>query len=138
MSIADNIDSAFNNYISVDAIVVSLNFIFSFIYLFISHGSVPIAECFPYFLFYIISVFGLYQYETYKTLCITQGKSFVLLIGSTIGVVIRLLLCLLFLNTSYSLFVFGLTNFIDFYARGFIYKIILSKLYNNKYEYLNA
>ena len=109
-------------------LIILLNFIFAFIYLLISHGSVPISECFPYFLFYIIAVFGLYQYETYKTLCITQGKSFILLIGSTIGVIIRLLICLLFINTSFALFVFGTVNFIDFYSRSIVYKIVLYKL----------
>ena len=109
-------------------LIIVLNFIFAFIYLLISHGSVPISECFPYFLFYIIAVFGLYQYETYKTLCITQGKSFILFIGSTIGVIIRILICLLFKNTSFALFVFGIVNFIDFYSRSIVYKIVLYKL----------
>ncbi len=109
-------------------LIILLNFIFAFIYLLISHGSVPISECFPYFLFYIIAVFGLYQYETYKTLCITQGKSFILFIGSTIGVIIRILICLLFKNTSFALFVFGIVNFIDFYSRSIVYKIVLYKL----------
>ncbi len=110
-------------------LIIVLNFIFAFIYLIISHGSVPILECFPYFLFYIIGVFGLYQYETYKTLCITQGKSFILLIGSTIGVIIRLLICALFINTSFALFIFGVVNFVDFYSRSVVYRIVLSKLY---------
>lgn len=109
-------------------LIILLNFIFAFIYLIISHGSVPILKCFPYFLFYIIAVFGLYEYETYKTLCITQGKSFILLIGSTIGVIIRFLICLSFINTSFALFVFGIVNFIDFYSRSIVYKIVLSKL----------
>ena len=111
-------------------LIIILNFIFSFIYLIISHGSVPILKCFPYFLFYIITVFGLYQYETYKTLCITQGKSFILLIGSTIGVIIRILICLLFINTSFALFIFGIVNCIDFYFRSIIYRISLYKLCN--------
>lgn len=38
-----------------------------------------------------------------------------MLIGSTIGVIIRFLICLLFINTSISLFIFGIVNFIDFY-----------------------
>ena len=110
-------------------LIILLNFIFAFIYLIISHGSVPILECFPYFLFYIISVFGLYQYETYKTLCITQGKSYILLIGSAIGAIIRFLICLAFLKTSFALFVFGIVNLIDFYSRSIVYKIMLFKLY---------
>lgn len=113
-------------------LIILLNFIFAFIYLIISHGSVPILKCFPYFLFYIIAVFGLYEYETYKTLCITQGKSFILLIGSTIGVIIRFLICLLFINTSFSLFVFGIVNFIDFYSRSIVYRIVLFKLYKRE------
>lgn len=110
------------------SLIIALNFVFTFIYLLISHGSLPLYKCFPYIIFYSLGVFGLYPYETYKTLCITQGKSFVLLIGSTIGVIIRFLICLLFINTSFALFVFGIVNFIDFYSRSIVYRMVLSKL----------
>lgn len=110
-------------------LIITLNFVFAFIYLIISHGSLPLDKCFPYIIFYSLAVFGLYPYETYKTLCITQGKSFILLIGSIIGVIIRFLICLLFINTPIALFVFGIVNFIDFYSRSIVYRIVLSKLY---------
>lgn len=113
-------------------LIITLNFVFAFIYLLISHGSLPLYKCFPYIIFYSLGVFGLYPYETYKTLCITQGKSFILLIGSTIGVIIRFLICLLFINTSFALFVFGIVNFIDFYSRSIVYRIVLSKLYKEE------
>lgn len=109
-------------------LIIALNFVFTFIYLVISHGSLPLNKCFPYIIFYSVGVFGLYPYETYKTLCISQGKSFILLIGSTIGVIIRFLICLLFLNTPFALFVFGIVNFIDFFSRSIVYRIVLSKL----------
>lgn len=109
-------------------LIITLNFVFTFIYLVISHGSLPLNKCFPYIIFYSLGVFGLYPYETYKTLCISQGKSFILLIGSTIGVIIRFLICLLFLNTPFALFVFGIVNFIDFFSRSIVYRIVLSKL----------
>ena len=109
-------------------LIIALNFVFTFIYLVISHGSLPLNKCFPYVIFYSLGVFGLYPYETYKTLCISQGKSFILLIGSTIGVIIRFLICLLFLNTPFALFVFGIVNFIDFFSRSIVYRIVLSKL----------
>lgn len=32
-------------------------------------------KCFPYIIFYSFGVFGLYPYETYKTLCITRRKT---------------------------------------------------------------
>ena len=113
-------------------LIIVLNFVFAFIYLLISHGSLPLYKCFPYIIFYSLGVFGLYPYETYKTLCITQGKSFILLIGSAIGVIIRFLICLLFINTSFALFVFGIVNFIDFYSRSIVYRIVLSKLYKKE------
>lgn len=113
-------------------LIIILNFVFAFIYLLISHGSLPLYRCFPYIIFYSIAIFGLYPYETYKTLCITQGKSYILLIGSTIGVIIRFLICLLFINTSFSLYIFGIVNFIDFYSRSIIYKLALSKIYRKK------
>ena len=113
-------------------LIIILNFVFTFIYLFISHGSLPLYKCFPYIIFYSCAVFGLYPYETYKTLCITQGKSFILLIGSIIGVIIRFLVCLLFINSQFSLFIFGIVNFIDFYSRSIVYIIVLSKIHRKK------
>lgn len=118
-------------------LIITLNFIFAFIYLLISHGSLPLYKCFPYILFYSLGVFGLYPYETYKTLCITQGKSYILLIGSSIGVAIRILICLLFVHTSAALFVFGIVNFIDFYSRSIIYRRVLSKSYKKRLELNN-
>ena len=112
-------------------LIILLNYIFAFIYLLISHGSLPLYKCFPYIIFYSFGVFGLYPYETYKTLCITQGKSYILLIGSTVGVIIRFIICLIFINTSITLFVFGVVNFIDFYFRSIVYRIVLNKV-NNK------
>ena len=129
-------EEQYNNCINMKkkcfSVIVVLNFIFAFVYLFISHGSLPLHKCFPYIIFYSTAVFGLYQYETYKTLCISQGKSFILLIGSTIGVMIRFLICLLFINSQLALFVFGIANFVDFYCRSLVYRIVLSKLDKNK------
>ncbi len=109
-------------------LIVLLNYIFAIIYLIIQHGSLPIDKCFPYIIFYTFGVFGLYQYESYKTLCITQGKTKILLLGSTIGSCIRVIICYLFYNTSIALFVFGVVNFMDFYIRSIIYRIKLRKL----------
>ena len=109
-------------------LIILLNYIFAFIYLLISHGSLPLYKCFPYIIFYSFGVFGLYPYETYKTLCIMQGKSYILLIGSTVGVIIRFIICLIFINTSITLFVFGVVNFIDFYFRSIVYRIVLKKV----------
>lgn len=103
-------------------IIILLNFIFAFIYLLISHGSLPIENCFPYIIFYSLSVFGSYPYETYKSLCIIQGKPFILLIGSIIGAIIRVCICILFINSPIVLYVFGIVNLIDFYLRSRIYK----------------
>lgn len=109
-------------------LIVLLNYIFAIVYLIIQHGSLPIDKCFPYIIFYTFGVFGLYQYESYKTLCITQGKTKILLLGSTIGSCIRVVICFLFYNTSIALFIFGIVNFIDFYIRSVIYRIKLRKL----------
>lgn len=129
-----------NMYKQCYPLVLILNFIFAFIYLLISHGSLSLYKCIPYILFYSVGVFGLYPYETYKTLCITQGKSYILLIASTIGVIIRFLVCLLFMNNSFALIIFGIVNFIDFYSRSIVYRIVLSKIHKKmraKYSYLN-
>ena len=109
-------------------LVLLLNYVFCFIYLFITHGSLPLEKCFPYIIFYSFSVFGLYQYETYKTLCIVQRKPTILLIGSTVGVIIRVALCLCFYNTEIALFIFGISNFIDFYIRSIVYRVGLKKI----------
>ena len=113
-------------------LIILLNYIFCFIYLIITHGSLPLEKCFPYILFYSFGVFGLYRYETYKTLCIVQGKPVILLIGSTIGAIIRVALCLCFYNTNIALFIFGISNFIDFYSRSIVYRIGLDKLVQKK------
>lgn len=112
------------------SLILVLNIVFSIVYLLISHGSLPLYQCFPYIIFYSFTVFGLYPYESYKTLCITQGKPFILLFGSTFGVIIRFLICLLFIKTPFALFIFGIVNFIDFYFRSVIFKIGLSRSFN--------
>lgn len=135
MSIADSIDSAFNNLVSIDAIVVWGSFLLiDSIFKSISEIGICTYRTtrkneWSYLWFNIL--FGLYPYETYKTLCITQGKSAILLLGSTIGVIIRLIVCTLFINTSISLYVFGLSNCIDFGSRSIIYKIVLLRLEKN-------
>lgn len=111
---------------------IILNFIFAFIYLVISHGSLSLYECLPYILFYAVSIFGIYEYETYKALCILQGKSIILLIGTTIGLIIRFTICLAYLDTNIALFIFGLVNLIDFYIRALIYKYMLRLLKKQK------
>lgn len=136
-----NYEEQYNNCMNMKnkcfPLIILLNFIFAFVYLFISHGSLPLYKCFPYIIFYSTAIFGIYQYETYKTLCISQGKSFVLLIGSTIGVIIRFLICLLFIHSQISLFIFGIVNLIDFYSRSLVYKSVLFMLNkNNKLNYV--
>ena len=102
--------------------IIILNFVFAIVYLLISHGSLPLYKCFPFIIFYSFGVFGLYPYETYKTLCVVQGKPKILLLGSTIGACIRVLICMLILKTPIALYVFGLVNLVDFYIRSIIYK----------------
>lgn len=53
-------------------LIIILNFVFAFIYLLISHGSIPLYRCFPYIIFYSIAILGLYPYETYKTLVLLK------------------------------------------------------------------
>ena len=108
-------------------IIILLNYVFAIIYLILQHGSLPLTNCFPYIIFYTFGVFGLYHYENYKTLCIMQGKPKILLLGSTIGSLIRVLICLVFCKSNIALFVFGLVNFVDFYTRSVIYRIELEK-----------
>ena len=109
-------------------IIILLNYVFAIIYLILQHGSLPLTNCFPYIIFYTFGVFGLYHYENYKTLCIMQGKPKILLLGSTIGSLIRVLICLVFCKSNIALFVFGLVNFVDFYTRSVIYRIELEKI----------
>ena len=37
-----------------------------------------------------------------------------------------------FINTSFSLYIFGIVNLIDFYSRSIIYRLALSKIYRKK------
>lgn len=108
-------------------VIILLNYVFAIVYLVLQHGSLPLANCFPYIIFYTFGVFGLYHYENYKTLCIMQGRPKILLLGSTIGSAIRVLICLAFCKSDIALFVFGLVNFVDFYTRSVIYRIELER-----------
>ena len=56
-----------------------------------------------------------------------QGKPKILLLGSTIGSLIRVVICLVLCKSDIALFVFGLVNFVDFYTRSVIYRIELEK-----------
>ena len=112
-------------------VLILLNYIFAIGYLVIQHGSLPLEKCFPYIIFYTFGVFGLYHYENYKTLCIMQEKPKILLLGSTIGSFIRVLICLAFCKSDIALFVFGVVNFVDFYIRSVIYRIELEKIDEN-------
>lgn len=109
------------------SVIILLNYVFAIVYLVLQHGSLPLTSCFPYIIFYTFGVFGLYHYENYKTLCIMQGKPKILLLGSTIGSLIRVIICLVFCKSDIALFVFGLVNFVDFYTRSVIYRIELEK-----------
>ncbi len=111
--------------------IISLDYLFGFLILVISHGSLPISQCFPYIIFYSFGLFGLYFYVTYQTLLIIQGKPKIMLVGSILGASTRVILCFVFLNSKISLLIFGISNFVDFYIRSIIYKIGLSKLYRN-------
>ena len=104
-------------------IVLIINFVLSFITLIIQHGSLPIEECFPYILLYCCTVFGLFFYESYKAICLIQGKPKIILVGSIIGVIARILLCLLFLKTPICIYIFGIASFVDFYIRSKFYKL---------------
>ncbi len=108
--------------------VIIINFIMCFVYLIISHGSLSISSCLPYILFYASEVFGLYQYETYKTLCIVDGKVGIVLLGSIAGSLIRLFICFMFVKNSLALYVFGIVNCMDYYIRSIICKFVLRKL----------
>lgn len=112
-------------------IIILLDYLLGALILVVSHGSLPLMQCFPYIIFYSIGMFGLYLYATYQTLLIIQGKPKIMLIGSSIGAISRVLLCFIFVNSSISLFIFGISNFVDFYIRSVIYKISLSKMYKN-------
>lgn len=110
-------------------LIAILYFVFAIIYLFISHGSLPIEKCFPYIIFYVIDFVGLMYYESYRALLYVQGKVKVLLYGSVGGSFIRILCCFIFLKTPIALYVFGLSNLLDFYIRSVIFRLVLKRNY---------
>lgn len=117
------------NYMSKCFIVILvINFILAIITLIIQHGSLPIKECFPYIIFYCCTIFGLFFYESYKAVCVIQGKTKTILKGSIIGAIVRVLVCMLFLRTPICLYIFGIASFIDFNVRSIIYKIDLNNI----------
>ncbi len=120
-------DSILNMKRKFFSVVILLDFVLCFIYLIIMHGSLPLKECFPYIFFYAISVFGLYPYETYKTVCLAQRRPKILLVGSLIGSIIRVLICVAFYQTDFAIYAFGLANGIDFYCRSLIFRLGIKK-----------
>lgn len=52
-----------------------------------------------------------------------------MLVGSFIGALVRVILCLMFITSDIDLFIFGISNFVDFYIRSVIYRIGLSREY---------
>lgn len=126
-----NFNEQFKNCVNLKnkcfGIIILLDYLFGALILIISHGSLPLSECFPYIIFYSLGMFGLYLYVTYQTLLIIQGKPKIMLIGSFIGSFTRVVLCFGFLNSNINLFIFGISNFVDFYIRSIIYRIGLAK-----------
>ena len=55
-------------------LIIILNFVFAFIYLLISHGSLPLYMMFSAVIFYSIAILGLYPYETYKNIMYYSRK----------------------------------------------------------------
>ena len=93
----------------------------------IQHGSLALQECLPYIILYSCTVFGLFYYESYKALCVVQGQPKILLRGSTIGVIVRILICFIFLNTKINLYIFSIASLVDFYVRSLVYKNKINK-----------
>ena len=108
--------------------VLIINFILTIVMLVIQHGSLPIMECFPYIIHYCCTVFGLYLYESYKAICVIQGKPKIILKGSIIGVIVRVLICLLFLKAPICLYIFSIASLVDFYVRSVFYKLDLNQI----------
>ena len=112
-------------------LVLLFNYALCFIYLFISHGSLPITDCLPYILFYSLNVFSLYHYETHKTLCIARGKTTIMFKGAIVGSLLGIFVYLIFLNTNIALIMFGLAGVIEFGAKYLVVKYLLNKEYKN-------
>ena len=64
-------------------------------------------------------------------------KPKILLLGSTIGACIRVLICILILKTPIALYVFGLVNLVDFYIRSIIYKKCLKIWFIHIFFYIS-
>ncbi|MCI9585551.1 MAG: hypothetical protein HFH45_02830 [Bacilli bacterium] len=111
-------------------IIIIANYVLCILYLVISHGSLPIEKCFPYIIFYSFSVFALLPYETYKTLCVCQGKSKFLVINAFIAVCIAIIPCILFLHTKYALIAFGLSITLEYFIKLIILKYLMNKEFN--------
>lgn len=118
-------------------IILMMNFILSLVMLIIQHGSLPIKACFPYIILYSCTVFGLYLYESYKAICIIQKKPTILLKGSTIGVICRVVVCLLFIKSNINLYIFAIASFLDFFVRGIYYKNKFNKETNYENEIID-
>ena len=106
--------------------VILFNYVLCFLYLFITHGSLPLEDCLPFILFYSLNVFCLYPYETYRTLCVAQGKPTIVLKGAIAGALLGIFVYLAFVNTSIALIAFGLAGVIEFGTKYLVVKYLLN------------
>lgn len=96
-------------------------------------GNISIADITPWFLFYMCEFFGLYVYETSKTLCINQCIVKYMPLAVPIGAIFRYILIGMSFHINHPFVTLGLAVGVDFLARGITY-IVLCKC-NQKVSY---
>ena len=88
--------------------IICLRVVLGFGYLLMLHGKVPLTDCFPVILIYILPTTPLVLYETYKVLCLVSKSSNVLMIGGIVACIVRILLCFICYRFSIAIWLFGL------------------------------
>lgn len=106
-------------------IMLLIYVVYSFISLCIYHGKVSIANCFPWYIFYILEFIGLCIYENSKVLCVNQKYVNILPFGVLAGFTFRVILSIIGLHTIIPLVFFGIGQSFDWAFRGMLYALTL-------------
>lgn len=108
-------------------LLLPLEFLFAYIFLFFYHGAVPLADCLPWLAVYLTDSISLLFYEVYKAVLSCYGRTEYLRYGGIIGVFVRIPFTFIAWKLGLGLLGFGVSCTVDFGLRAVYYYIMAKK-----------
>lgn len=108
-------------------LLLPLEFLFAYLFLFFYHGAVPLADCLPWLAVYLTDSISLLFYEVYKAVLSCYGRTEYLRYGGTIGVFIRIPFTFIVWKLGLGLLGFGIGCTVDFGLQAIYYYIMAKK-----------